>query len=1059
MPTINTEDLAALRDQSQWSRFYLGVLVPETVHTSQINYVNIPRGTVAIPFDGGAYAAGFAAGDVVAGMTLWVGTTANSHDICKLRIRTPYNRTCTAGNAFSSGDGGVTGTITVCEHNYLLQDNYHLTVKEEFRLWPRHAIAVQGGLNVLRYNDYDIQYCGQNRDVNRDPIVRMGPPGVAIRDAAGNATVNFWSDSGAAPGGSVPSSYAWAWRGGTPASAATAGTAGSPHEVVWTVPGFYLATLTLNGDISGYRPVFIYDPAGSNRPYESFEIESVSGDFSTGGWRMAVRMKEECAEADFPEESMIILWADDWYKGSQVSMGGNYRHREQIIFVGYITRGTIRKDPFTNDVLFEAHTMDGEMKGCEQFPLSVEDHPTANNDWLQIQDMTVDKVAYFIAKWQSTLLDITDVHFSGDDKLVRWFDIAQKSLYEQLDRDCYNSAILGRCLSDRTSLVRCEINPQFLDVGADRNAIDVIMGIQEQDWRDQIEIPSPQPPRTALVDLSAGSYAGNLADVALIFSLAHGDVPMERGRSIQLDNLIGEDQNQCNRVAGNYLANQNNPYPNIRVPIGLNYRVFDIVPQEWVTMSLAASDTYRGITWTDERLIPRTINFNLENTIGALNVDLNLEMESSGTAGVAGYYPTEPPEDDYTPPPPPEPPPFTPVVDDMMGIWVVGCHGSHLGTTPCILRTEEMGGYTDSSPTWSEWNTGMYGYAEGYRYCRALGRDPWHPKERIYALVSDKSIVLDVDAHDEGKALCRREYSGGAWGNWTTILDWATIQATVGYSITAGTDNIGISRMSSNINHNGHLYVLVACSVLDASPSWHNLHFFKSTNYGDNWTDMGAVFGGIYIRCIPIAVRAGMLQGTSGFGAGQVIYGSYRVRNIWHYPQIIVSRDQGTTWLYVGGGTNVDEKGVRIMVDPNDQSILYAIEGHDYDVDGDIWRYTGDGAAGGELAAWGTCTRAVVTKSGEATVQMAAGGTELKYSVNGGATVNNISVDGNIAGGGLWVNWNTQRLRAIHSYANGLNGTRYFQVSSDGGITWHNKHGNMAGNFRGLVNTGLSLDN
>ena len=88
MPTIDTEDLAALRDQFQWSKFYLGVLVPETVHTSQINYPTIPRGEASIPFDGGAYAAGFTVANITAGMTLWVGTTAGSHDICKLRIRT-----------------------------------------------------------------------------------------------------------------------------------------------------------------------------------------------------------------------------------------------------------------------------------------------------------------------------------------------------------------------------------------------------------------------------------------------------------------------------------------------------------------------------------------------------------------------------------------------------------------------------------------------------------------------------------------------------------------------------------------------------------------------------------------------------------------------------------------------------------------------------------------------------------------------------------------------------------------------------------------------------------
>jgi hypothetical protein len=48
---------------------------------------------------------------------------------------------------------------------------------------------------------------------------------------------------------------------------------------------------------------------------------------------------------------------------------------------------------------------------------------------------------------------------------------------------------------------------------------------------------------------------------------------------------------------------------------------------------------------------------------------------------------------------------------------------------------------------------------------------------------------------------------------------------------------------------------------------------------------------------------------------------------------------------------------------------------------------------------------------------------------------------------------------AAHAYQNGQNGTRYLQISPNGGGTWYNKHGNMAGNFAGLVNVGFSLDN
>lgn len=1046
MPQVSAADLAALRDQEgQFSRFYLGVLVPATVHTSQINHANIPRGRRTIAFDTGAYSAGFAT--VTEGMTLWVGTTADSHDICKLRIRT-----------YTTGDGGVTGSFLVCEHNFLLEDNYHLTVKEEFKLWPRHARAEQAGLWPVRYNDYDIAYSGQNKDVQRDPIVRMGPPAVAIRDGAtGLATVRFWSDSGAAPGGNAPGSYAWAWRGGTPATAATAGTEGTPHVVTWDDTGSYLATLTLDGTISGYRPVLIYNATGTSTPYEDFEVQSLSGDFDTGGWRMSVRVKEDCAEADFPSESMVVVWAEDWYKGDQVSIGGNYRYREDLIFCGYITKDTVRKDPETNDVLFEAHTIDGEMKNNEQFPLSVEDDPNADNNWGQIQNMTMDKVAYFITKWQSTLLDITDVHFSSVTRMVRWFDCAQKSLYEQLDQDCYNSAIFCRALSDRMGIMRFERDPQFRTSQANRDAIPTVMDIETQDWRDQITFPSPQVPRISVVDLSAGSYAGSLADVQLIFSLAHGDVPMERGRTVMVDNLIAANQNQANRMAGNYLAWMNNPYPRVRVPITNNYRVFDITPQEWVEVTLAAEDTYRGVVWDDERFLAREVRFSLNNTLGAVGVDLGLELESSGTAGVAGYYPDEPPDEPYDPPETPDPPPYSPTVDDWEGIWVVGCWGDTAGSQPGILRTENLGGVTAFSPTWSAWTTGI---AMGtYPYCRGLGRDPWHPKTRLYTLFSRENPGTRNDC---GHIIYRREYSSGAWGSWTVILDETIINSIVGGAGGAVVANSAwISRFSTNINADGHLYCMVTAhrgAPFNDYPQW----FFKSTDYGDNWAAGAGMAVQPYTspQVIPIAVRAGMLVGTSGFAAGQVIYASWRNRSAGHYCAISVSTNQGGAWALVDGGTNVNEKGKRLMVDPNDQSILYAIEDHAFGTAGHLWKYTNDGAViAGEQAAWGNVSRAAVCRVGEAATMNAAATSVLKHSFNGGVIVSNVPVDGNIAGGGGPLNWNWNRLMAIHSYVNGAAGTRYFQISPDGGTTWYNKHGNMAGDFNGLVNTGFSLDN
>jgi len=212
-------------------------------------------------------------------------------------------------------------------------------------------------------------------------------------------------------------------------------------------------------------------------------------------------------------------------------------------------------------------------------------------------------------------------------------------------------------------------------------------------------------------------------------------------------------------------------------------------------------------------------------------------------------------------------------------------------------------------------------------------------------------------------------------------------------------------------------------------------------------------------RVVPMDIAVGMLKGTSGYGAGQVIYQGWRDRSINHYPAFSRSLNEGATWTLVDGGSNLNTKGRKLQVDPSDQSIVYAVEGQVQDAAGQLWKYTNHGGAGAQVAAFGSVTRAAVCKVSQAATMIAAASTVLKTSADGGASVTSISVDGNIAGGGMALNWDWSKLMAIHSAVNGQNGTRYFQISPDGGITWFNKHGNMAGNFNGLIHVGFSLDN
>jgi len=312
--------------------------------------------------------------------------------------------------------------------------------------------------------------------------------------------------------------------------------------------------------------------------------------------------------------------------------------------------------------------------------------------------------------------------------------------------------------------------------------------------------------------------------------------------------------------------------------------------------------------------------------------------------------------------------------------------------------------------------------------------------------------------NESGKVLYRREYSGGAWGSWAVVLNDAIIRAAPGIQSALIANTSQISHHSGNINAEGHIYAMVTAT--QASDSTNPMYFFKSINYGATWT---ATHTALYPQSgeqrIPMCLAVGMLLGTSGYGAGQVIYCGYRNRSIGQYPTICYTNDQGATFVDIAGGTNMNPQGTRIQVDPNDQSIFYTIFAQIQDQAGALWKHTNYSGSEAAMPAFGNVTRPGLCKVGLASTMHAAATTVLKVSTNSGTTVTNISVTGNIAGGGVPLNWNWNHLMSIHSMVNGTAVTRAIQLSPDGGVTWYNKHGNINANCNGLVNVGFSLDN
>ncbi len=260
MPAISTGDAALMRQFPQTVRRYLSAAARDVVFAAQVSSGTIQRdavssGVIAIPYTSvttGAYS------DVIAGMTLDIGTTAGGAEIGKVRVR--------SANA---------AQILIGETALTLSSGNYLTVRREFRPWqvkPRRFedyVDAAYPTSFTEYHDYDLAYTNQNTAI--PPKANITASGYTLVKPAGfvdaGQTYRTVALSGAnsitlAPGASLT---AWAWEIGDGTLAT--GTLSSAAITARFPVGFRYVTLTVtnsNGASSLMRlPIWVHDAASS----------------------------------------------------------------------------------------------------------------------------------------------------------------------------------------------------------------------------------------------------------------------------------------------------------------------------------------------------------------------------------------------------------------------------------------------------------------------------------------------------------------------------------------------------------------------------------------------------------------------------------------------------------------------------------------------------------------------------------------------------------------------------------------------------------------------------
>lgn len=311
MTVISANDLALLRQEYHRSAVYLSMLEPLDLWTARVNDAGIEAGETAIVFDGGS-GSHFAA--IEAPQTLWVGSDAGANDVGIIRIR-----------SISSGDGGVTGTVTVAAQNFAWANDLYLTFKHNYELWAKYP-WIDPATEIF-YKDRDTAYPGADRPPV--PLLSLSMKAGFIRNGSLTFFVNG-SFSYPVQAGTAVSSYALSCY---PTSGVTVDfnttTGIGSVKVTSLTQAYYWLKLTVMDDngqsISTWRCVFAHnpDPNSATHPIKNFRVNQVVRSIGRSGTFSQV-IVDDTDLSGIPKRAFTVLWKESSY-GEDMMLGNHSR--------------------------------------------------------------------------------------------------------------------------------------------------------------------------------------------------------------------------------------------------------------------------------------------------------------------------------------------------------------------------------------------------------------------------------------------------------------------------------------------------------------------------------------------------------------------------------------------------------------------------------------------------------------------------------------------------------------------------------------------------------------
>jgi len=556
--------------------------------------------------------------DVEEGMTIYIGSSAGTYDLGRVRTRdiTPDGTTLPIGR---TSRGARFGELNPAAGSYI-------TVVNHFDVWSKTPFIDEDG--VITKDEISFR-----ASIAQPPIAHAGEHNCGfVDDGTALLTVNFDAvDTTIIQSGAGAPVYAWDFgAGATPETATTATVSGVTFPA--GKPRWIKLTVSHNSVSHTTRRV-IYPAArtGADSP-TTLVVDSFTRTLKPEGQIMNFRLKSDTVSV--PDGAMVIFMQEEDFGGSPGPLIGD----SILKFIGYhvedpaevsasrqgtVTETTIRAEDFLQ--------RSSKRPGFSQ----VIQRKTSPKNWNHLKDADIDRYTHYLLHWHSTLSEVTGVKLSGLGSTypVTTLGSTGSSLYSQLDKMA--RAITHRLTSNHRGMIQVVQDPMRQDT-IDRIST-VVVDIDEADWTEVRFIKSYYP---KVHWLRSSAIVADTTKVPVVFSQSPGESPGQGLSSQNLGQLLTTGQTHLNIITGHDYARLNAEFGIFDITLAHGGDI-GINPAEmtWIRSTLSASNqTERGISYTDERFLPLEITYSTDTLTGSQRCRIRVEREVEGTPGVT-YIP------------------------------------------------------------------------------------------------------------------------------------------------------------------------------------------------------------------------------------------------------------------------------------------------------------------------------------------------------------------------------------------------------------------------------------